>query len=566
MSRKTLVLLSGGLLAIPLLMLAQQGTERIDLNVIHKIKNAEFGGGGGGFGGGGGGGAARGGSQVMNTMYYLTDRYGPRLVNSPQFKAAGAWAVTQLKEWGMDNAHLEKWATTGGRGGAIPSWEIKGYSGAMVEPTYMPIIGYPQAWTGGTNGPITGEAVLASIQSPDDLKKWAGKLKGKIVLTTDPATTVLPFPTTPLARRYTDAELLEMVPDVIPAGGAGGRGGRGGRGGQPNALAAMTQEERQAFQEKQRTFFQDEGVLLTITASARGESGTVFASNGASRTGDVTKNMPGIAITAENYNRIARLLEHNVPVKLSFDIKVAFDTSNTDSFNVVAEIPGTTKKDEIVMVGGHFDSWHMGTGATDNAAGSAVAMEVMRILKSLNLKMDRTVRLGLWGGEEEGLLGSAAYVKEHFADPATMKPTAEHNGFAGYFNVDNGTGRIRGIYLQQNEMCRPIFEQWFAALKDVTPGVITIRNTGGTDHQSYDRVGLPGFQFIQDPMDYDTRTHHSNMDVYDRIQQQDMEQMAVIEAVFVYNAAMRAEKLPRNDMPAPAPAGGGRGRGGRGGN
>ena len=546
---------------VPLLLLAQQGTEHIDLNVIHKIKVAEFGGGGGGFGGGGGGG--RGGSQIMNTMYNLTDRYGPRLTNSPQFRAAGEWAVGQLKEWGMSNVHLEKWATTGGRGGAIPSWEIKGYSGAMVEPTYMPIIGYPQAWTGGTNGPVTGEAVLAQIQTPDDLKKWTGKLKGKIVLTAPPSD--LAFPTSPLARRYTDAELQEMVPDVIPGAAAGGRGGRGGRGGQAGALAAMTPEERQAFTEKQRTFFQDEGVLLTVTASARGESGTVFASNGASRTGDPTKNMPAVAITAENYNRIARLLEHQVPVKLSFDIKVAFDTSNTDSFNVIAEIPGASKPNELVMVGGHFDSWHMGTGATDNAAGSAVAMEVMRILKSLNLKMDRTVRMALWGGEEEGLLGSAAYVKEHFADPATMKPTAEHNGFAGYFNVDNGTGRIRGIYLQQNEMVRPIFEQWFAALKDITPGVITIRNTGGTDHQSYDRVGLPGFQFIQDPMDYDTRTHHSNMDVYDRIQQQDMEQMAVVEAAFVYLAATRPDKLPRVDLPAPTPAGG-RGRGGRGGN
>jgi hypothetical protein len=495
----------------------------------------------------------------MNTMYNLTDRFGPRLVNSPQFKRAGDWAVGQLKEWGMTNAHLEKWSTAGGRGGAIPSWEITGYSGAMTEPTYMPIIGYPQAWSGGTNGPIEGEAIMASIQTPADLEKWHGKLKGKMVMTVP--VQELAFPTTPLAHRYTDEELKELEPEVLPAGGAGG--GRGGRGGQANALAAMTPEERTAFMEKQRNFFNDEGVLLTITANARGQSGTVFASNGSPRTGDPTKNLPSVAITAENYNRIARLLEHNVPVKLAFDIKVHFDTSNTDSFNVIADIPGATKPNEIVMVGGHFDSWHMGTGATDNAAGSAVAMEVMRILKTLDLKMDRTVRLGLWGGEEEGLLGSAAYVKEHFADPATMKTTAEHDGFAGYFNIDNGTGRIRGIYLQENEMVRPIFEQWFAALKDLTPGVITIRNTGGTDHQSFDRVGLPGFQFIQDPMDYDTRTHHSNMDVYDRIQQADMEQMAIIEAVFVYNAATRPDKLPRNDLPAPTPPAG---RGGRGAN
>ena len=558
MSRRIIFALSLSLL-VPLLIVGQQNVERVDLNVIHKIKVAELGGGGGGFGGGGG----RGASQVMNVMYNLSDRYGPRLTNSPQFRRAGDWAVGQLKEWGLANVHLEKWATTGGRGGPIPSWEMTAYSGAMVEPTFMPIIGYPQAWSGSTNGAITGEAVLAQIQIPADLDKWHGKLKGKIVLTVDPFD--LPFPTAPLARRYTDDELRALVPELLPTPGAG-RGGRGGRGGQPNALANMTQEERQAFLERQRTFFSDEGVLLTITASVRGESGTVFASNGSPRTGDPTKNLPSIAITAENYNRIARLVEHKVPVKLSFDIQTKFDMSSTDSFNVIAEIPGTTKPNEVVMVGGHFDSWHMGTGATDNGAGSAAAMEAMRILRSLNLKMDRTVRMALWSGEEQGLLGSAAYVNEHFADPATMKTTSEHDGLSGYFNIDNGTGRIRGIYLQGNEMARPIFEQWFAALKDLTPGVITIRNTGGTDHQSFDRVGLPGFQFIQDPMDYMTRTHHSNMDVYDRIQPADMEQMAVIEAAFLYNAATRPDKLPRKELPPPAPQGGRGGRGGRSGN
>jgi len=542
-------------LLVPLLVLAQ---ERVDLNVIHKIKTAELGGGGRG----GGGGSA---SKVMDIMYNLTDRYGPRLTNSPQFRAAGEWAVGQLKEWGLSNVHLEKWPTAGGRGGPIPSWQFTGYSGAMVEPTYMPLIGYPQAWTGGTGGPITGEATLASIQTPADLDKYHGKLKGKIVLTA--GSLDLPFPTTPLARRYTDSDLSELVPELLPTGGGAGRGGRGGRAGQVAALANMTPEERQAFTERQRNFYKDEGVLVTITASARGESGTVFASNGAARTGDPTKNTPAVAITAENYNRIARLLEHNVPVKLAFDIKTEFDTSQTEAFNVVAEIPGATKPNEVVMVGGHFDSWHMGTGATDNGVGSAVAMEAMRLLKTLNLKMDRTVRMGLWGGEEEGLLGSQAYVKAHFADPTVMKPTAEHDNFSVYFNVDNGTGRIRGVYLQGNEMARPVFEQWFAAIKDLTPGVITIRNTGGTDHQSYAAVGLPGFQFIQDPMDYDTRTHHSNMDVYDRIQQADLEQISIIEAAFLYNAATRPDKFPRLDLPPAQPAGGrgGRGRGGAGG-
>ncbi len=561
MSRKTNVT-AILLLFTPLALVAQQ-QEKIDLNVLHKIKTAEMGGGGRGGGGGGRGGAANG-SKVMDIMYNLTDRYGPRLTNSPQYRAAGDWAVGQLKEWGLSNVHLEPWATDGGRGGAIPSWQITGYSGAMVEPTYMPIIGYPQAWSGSTSGSVTGEAIMATIATPADLDKFHGKLKGKIVLTAPLAE--LAFPTNALAHRYTDAELLDMVPEIFPTGGgAAGRGGRGGRGG-ANALADMTPEERQAFMERQRNFFKDEGVLLTISANGRGESGTVFASNGSPRTGDPTKNLASIAITAENYNRIGRLVEHNVPVKLTFDIKTEFDMSKTTAFNVVAEIPGTTKPQEVVMVGGHFDSWHMGTGATDNGVGSAVAMEALRLLKSLNLKMDRTVRLGLWGGEEEGLLGSQAYVKAHFADTAVMRPTAEHDNLSVYFNIDNGTGKIRGVYLQGNEMARPIFEQWFASMKDLTPGTITIRNTGGTDHLSYAAVGLPGFQFIQDPMYYDTRTHHSNMDVYDRLQPGDLEQISIIEAAFLYNAATRPDKFPRLEMPLPVPAAGrgGRGRGGAG--
>ncbi|HEY2016486.1 MAG TPA: M20/M25/M40 family metallo-hydrolase [Bryobacteraceae bacterium] len=546
MLRKTYV--TGVFLLLGSLMVSAQ--ERVDLNVIHKIKTAELGS-GGGFGGGGGRGQQAQGSKVMETAYSLTDRYGPRLANSPQYKRAGEWAVGQLKEWGLSNVHLEKWATPADN--PIPSWEYTYYSGNMIEPTFQALIGVPIAWTAGTNGPVTGEAVMAVIQGPGDLDKYHGKLKGKIALTAAPGE--LPFPTTPLASRYTPEELTELATQIIPSG----RGGRGGRGGPGNFLLNMTPEERTAYQNKLRNFWKDEGVLLTVAATPRGESGTLFG-GGAQNRMDKT-NTPSVSMTAENYNRIARLLEHNVPVKLQFDIKVNFDTTNTDSFNVIAEIPGATKPDELVMVGGHFDSWHYGTGATDNAAGAAIAMEVMRILKSLNLKMDRTVRMGLWGGEEEGLLGSRAYVKEHFADPTVMRPTTEHNNFSSYFNIDNGTGKIRGIYLQGNEMARPIFESWFAALKDLTPGVITIRDTGGTDHQAFDGVGLPGFQFIQDPMDYNTRTHHSNMDVYDRLQQADLEQMAIIEAAFVYNAATRPEKFPRKDLPPAQPAG----RGGRGG-
>jgi hypothetical protein len=521
MPRKILLAILALLVSIPLLIVAQQ-PERVDLSAIHKIKTEEF-----------------EHSKVMDILYNLTDRYGPRLTNSPQFRAAGDWAVRQLQDWGLSKAHLEKWGPFGN------GWECDSFAASMVEPTYQTLIAMPVAWTMGTEGPVTGEAMLAPISTPADLDKFHGKLEGKIVLVSAPRE--LTFPTTPLASRYTADELNEMTLDVIPTGGRGGRGGRGGPPAQPGQ-PSMTFAEMRAFRERQQVFWRDEKPAVVVQISSIGDSGTLFG-GGANR--EHTDNPPQVILAAEHYNRIARLLQHEVPVKLSFDIKNRFITDNPDSFNVIAEIPGGAKADELVMVGGHFDSWHYGTGATDNGAGAALAMEVMRILKSANLKMDRTVRMALWGGEEEGLLGSAAYVKEHFADPAEMKPTAEHGKLSGYFNIDNGTGRIRGIYLQGNEMARPIFESWFAALKDLTPGAVTIRNTGGTDHQSFDSVGLPGFQFIQDPMDYGTRTHHSNMDVYDRIQQQDMEQMAVIEAAFVYNAATRAEKLPRKDLPAP---------------
>jgi Zn-dependent M28 family amino/carboxypeptidase len=258
----------------------------------------------------------------------------------------------------------------------------------------------------------------------------------------------------------------------------------------------------------------------------------------------------------EQYNRIARLLEHNIPVKLEFNIQNAFHDDDPDCFNIVGEIPGTgPHKDELVMLGAHFDSWHGGTGATDNGAGSGVMMEAVRILNAIHLPMDRTVRIALWGGEEEGLLGSRAYVKEHFGDRETMKLTAEQAKVSGYFNYDNGTGKIRGVYLQGNDMMRPIFEAWLAPFKDLDANTITIRNTGGTDHQSFDAVGLPGFQFIQDPMDYETRTHHSNMDVYDRLQAGDLMQASAIVASFVYNTANRSEMLPRKPLPEPGKGG-----------
>jgi carboxypeptidase Q len=492
--------------------------ERVDLGVIHQIKTEAF-----------------QNPKVMDTVFQLTDVYGPRLTNSPQFRAAGEWAVKQLKEYGLDNVKLEKWGPFG-RG-----WAYTSYSGYIDEPQYQPLIGYPLAWTPGTDGPLTAEAVLAPIRTEADLDQYKGKLRGKIVLRDAPR--ILTLPTEPAGRRLSDAQLADLSVFPIP-----GPPGRAGRAGQP----PFNPQQARRLRERLNRFWKDEGVPLVVRESNEGDAGTVYGL-GADR--ESKENVPTIVLSAEHYNRIARLLDHKLPVKLTFDVKAQFyDDDQASSFNVIAEIPGNAKRNEVVMVGAHFDSWHTGTGATDNAAGSAVAMEVMRILKTLDLKMDRTVRLALWGGEEEGLLGSRAYVKEHFADPATMKPTAEHERFSGYFNLDNGSGKIRGINLQDNDAMRPIFEKWFEPFKDLGAGTIALRNTGGTDHLSFDAVGLPGFQFIQDPLDYFTRTHHSNMDVYDRIQATDLEQASAIIASMVYNAATRPEKLPRKPLPKPRPS------------
>jgi hypothetical protein len=543
--------LAASLLVLAPVLAVAQPAEKVDLNMIHRIKEEALG----------------RNSKVMDHMFYLTDVNGPRLTDSKGYRAAGEWAVKRLKEYGLENVHLEKWGPFG------KAWNVEFYSGHMIEPQYQTIIAYPVAWTPGTNGVVSGQPVLVTPQTQEELDAFKGKLAGKIVMISPKRD--LAMVTNPLGVRYTDQELTDIQTAQIQIPGFGGRGGRGGaaggRGGRGGAAGGVSPQAIQRF-------LRTEKPALVIQISNNGDGGTLFggganrgvpnafgggAGGGDNEILDPTGNPPTIVMAAEHYNRIARLLEHEIPVKLQFEIKASFD-DNVDSFNVVAEIPGGAKKDELVMVGGHFDSWHYGTGATDNAAGSSIAMEVMRILKQSNLKMDRTIRMALWGGEEEGLLGSRAYVKEHFADPATMKPTTEHEKFAGYWNIDNGTGKIRGIYLQGNEMCRPIFEKWLEPFKDMGANTITIRNTGGTDHQSFDAVGLPGFQFIQDTMDYNTRTHHSNMDVYDRIQATDMMQMSAIEASMVYLTAVRAEKLPRKPLPPPQPAGRG-GRGGAGG-
>ena len=345
--------------------------------------------------------------------------------------------------------------------------------------------------------------------------------------------------TTPPGRRYTEADLTALLAPPEPRAG-GPRPGGGPQGAR----------ERTA---RRAEFLKDEGALLVLTPGGRGQWGVIVATSAGSREIKDAPPLPTIAIAAEQYNRIQRLIAGKVPVRLEFNVDARLIDDRTDSLNVIAEIPGGRKKDEVVMLGAHLDSWTGGTGAADDTAGCAVMMEAMRMLKTLNLKMDRTVRMALWSAEEQGLLGSRAYVTEHFADRTIMAVKPEHAGLSGYFNVDNGSGKLRGVYLQGNDMIRPVFEAWMEPFKDMGLTTLSIRNTTGTDHLSFDAVGLPGFQFIQDPLEYSTRTHHANEDVYERVQPGDLVQASVIVASFAYNAATRPELLPRKPLPKPQP-------------
>jgi carboxypeptidase Q len=508
---------------------AQQAPERVDYDAIYKIKEEGF---------------QR--SRVMEITSWLTDVYGPRLTNSPGFRKAGEWAVKEMTSWGLANAKLEPFGPFG-RGWANEKFLLT----ATTPGGSFPVIGMSTAWTPGTNGLVSGDAIVAVVETDEDVARFKGKLQGRVVFTQ--ALREVPALWAAQATRYSDKELddLRHETDATPRGRAGGRAGGTGRFGGRGAAAI-------SFAQRRTQFFKDEGVLATITAG-RGDGGNVFVGGAsANRQAGADPGLPAIVISVEHYGRIVRTLDKSMPVRIDLDIKNSF-IDETMSFNVVAEIPGTDKADEIVMLGAHFDSWHGGTGATDNAAGSAVMMEAMRILKQTGLRLRRTVRIGLWGGEEQGLIGSREYVTANFANVSDMVLKPAHAKFAGYFNVDNGTGAIRGVYLQGNEAIGPIFEAWVKPFQNMGMSALTIRDAGGTDHQSFDRVGLPGFQFIQDEVEYDTRTHHSTMDLYERIQEADMRKNAVIVAAFAYHAANRDEKLPRKPLPAPGERGRGAG-------
>ena len=525
----TLAKLSWTVVALGALALPLGAEERVDLDAVHRIREEAF-----------------QNSKVMDHMFYLTDVYGPRVTNSPGFFGAADWVVKQLGEWSI-KAHLEKWGPFG-RG-----WTFTHFAAHLIQPQYAPLIGFPLAFSPGTGGPVTGDVTIAVLNAETDFDKYKGKLRGKIVLVGTGRE--LQMSLQPLAVRRSDSDLVALSqapeppqfgvrpPGAVAADLPGGRGGPGGPG------------QNQRFQRALNRFLSDEGAAIVVrSGGARSEGGTVFGQGAGSRDPKDPVPPPTVVLTPEHYNRVARLLDHKIPVKLEFDIQARFLDEGNDSVNVIGDIEGGRKKDEVVMIGAHLDSWQGGTGATDNAAGSAVMIEVMRILKTLNLRLDRSVRMALWSGEEQGILGSRAYVAEHFAAREDMKLKPEHAKLSGYFNVDNGSGKIRGVNLQGNDMMRPVFEAWFKPLQDLGAGTIAIRNTGGTDHLSFNAVGLPGFQFIQDPLEYDSRTHHSNMDVYDRVQRGDMMQMAAIVASFVYNAANREEMLPRKPLPKPQPA------------
>jgi carboxypeptidase Q len=524
------VRLSVLLLAVALapVILVGQAHDGPDLDAVYRIKDEGF---------------QR--SAVMELLGYLTDIHGPRLTNSPNIKAAATWTTTKMREWGLVNVKREPWGPFG-RG-----WSNEKFYLQATAPQRYPMIGFPKAWTPGTDGLVRGEVAIAVIASANDTESHRGKLQGKIVMTS-PVVALAPS-TAPLSSRYDDRGLEQLSREPAPSPARG-------RGVPPPASTAAQNMNRLRAE-----FFAREGILATLEPSRGVNGGTivVLGPSGTGRAGGANPmgprdpkaaaTFPQLVIATEHYNRIFRTREKNIPVSLELDVDNRFYDDDLNSFNILGEIRGTDLAHEVVMIGAHFDSWHSATGATDNAAGSVVMLEAMRILKATGLKMRRTVRIALWTGEEQGLLGSRAYVRDHFADRQSMKLKSEHARLAAYFNMDNGTGAIRGVFLQRNEAVAPVFQAWMEPFRNLGMTTLAIRNTASTDHVAFDEVGLPAFQFIQDPMEYDTRTHHTSMDVYDRIQPSDLIQNAVIVASFAYHASNRDKPLPRKPLPRPSP-------------
>ena len=484
-------------------------------------------------------------SKVMELAFQLTDVSGSRLTNSPGFLRAANWAKDELTKMGLANALLEPWGDFG------KGWEQTRCYVAMTAPYYTPIVAIPRAWTGSTSGKkmISSDVVLIKAKDSAELvQKYSGKLKDKIVMVYSKDTLRPSF--TADADRFTDVQLEKMAnskPDTA-------RRQQGNLS--PEQLAARRQQ--QSLQRQMDGFYKQEKPALVLSMNGRGNDGTLFVQNGGSYIKDSASYYAWVMLSSDDYLRVQRLVDAGEQVQIEADVKTKFYDTDIKGYNVVAEIPGTDPilKNEIVMLGGHLDSWQGATGATDNAAGCAVMMEVIRIIKTTGLQPKRTIRIALWSGEEQGLLGSRNYVKNHFADPADMILKPDHEKISAYYNLDNGTGKVRGIYLQGNKDAGPIFAKWLEPFYDLDAKTITIDNTGGTDHQAFDAIGIPGFQFIQDVLEYDTRTHHTNMDTYDHLVPADLKQAATVIASFVYNTSQLEQKIPRKELPKARGSGG----------
>ncbi|HSP32802.1 MAG TPA: M20/M25/M40 family metallo-hydrolase [Thermoanaerobaculia bacterium] len=485
-------------------------------------------------------------SKVMEIAGGLTDGIGARLTGSPNMKRANEWTRDKLTEFGLSNAHLESWGPFG-RG-----WSYESCSVRMVTPDIVQLEALPKAWSPATSGVVRGKPVKVKLENSADLEKAKGKLAGRIVMLGDPA--AARAHNEPELRRYDTKELEDLAQYDI------------------TTRSRFTPEEsarRRRFRGELAKFLADEKALVAIE-DGRDDFGTMIVQQSGSPKPDEPQGIPTITISSEHYGRIARLLDAGKDVEVEVDVHTTFYDQDPNAYNTIAEIPGSDRKGEVVMLGAHLDSWHAGTGATDNGAGVAATMEAVRILKAIGVVPKRTIRIALWSGEEQGLLGSRAYVTQHFGkraepkDPkqrdlpsflrtekTAIEAKPEHAKLSAYFNFDNGTGRIRGIYAQSNAAVVPIFESWIAPLHDLGVTTVTMRNTGSTDHVPFDAVDLPGFQFIQDEVEYETRTHHTNEDTYERLQKEDLMQAATVLATFVWEAANRPEMMPRKPLSQP---------------
>lgn len=480
-------------------------------------------------------------SRVMDFAFHLADVSGPRLTGSPGFNRAANWAIQELKRMGLANARLEPWGEFG------KGWQQEKCYVAMTAPYYQPLIAVPKAWTGSTpdNKPLSGELVILKVETEKDLDKYTGTLRGKIVLLWKQTELKPSFEPDAVRHSAEDLARLERERYAEPKNIDRQRNMQG------DSAARANRMNQFSLQRKVNEMLLKEKAALVLDMNPRGTDGTIFVGSGGSYAKDAETGPAVVMLSSDDHLRLQRLLGAGTRVKIEAEVRTKFFTQDTKGYNVIAEIPGSDPalRDEIVMLGAHLDSWHGATGATDNASGCAVMMEVVRIMQAMDVKPRRTIRIALWGGEEQGLLGSRNYVKQHFGDPATMELKPAQQKVSAYYNLDNGTGRIRGIYLQGNKEVRELFSGWLSPFRDLDAGTVTIRNTGSTDHTPFDRVGIPGFQFIQDWVEYNTRTHHTNMDTYDHLVAEDLKQASIIVAAFVYNTAQRDEMLPRKDLP-----------------